>query len=214
MRNSAVSMPPRESADRVDERDGAVRVHTAVEHDDRLASRACALDRRCHRRRAVGRDEEDVAVAVGDEVVDIGDLRVIGVLRVARLHLADRTRLLQHLELLVHGDPARLSPGVGDRRVREARLLGARTGERRRVDHLGVDVLQVRLVLRTLGHDVALGVLLVELGLVEPLVRRSRFTRVSGGGRRHRRVGRAPGEREQRGYRHRRGGDHHRSSHG
>ena len=45
---------PRESTDRVDERDGAVGVDATVKDDDGLVGRACALNCRSHCRRAVG----------------------------------------------------------------------------------------------------------------------------------------------------------------
>ena len=135
---------------------GAVGLDAAVEHDHRLAGLAGPLDGRRHRRRRVGRDDEGVAVALGDEVVDVGDLGVVVVLGVAGLHLGDDALVLEHLELLVHGDPAGLPPRVGDRGVGEADLLGAVGLVLRGVGHLAVDVLQLRLLRVTLERRRAL----------------------------------------------------------
>ena len=88
----------------------------------------------------------------------------------SRVSISEMHALLdEHLELLVHGDPAGLAPRVADRGVGEAGLLRAVGGELRGVGHLAVDVLQPRLGLVTLEGGVALLVLLVEDGLVEPL---------------------------------------------
>ena len=153
---------------------GQVVSHAPVEDDDRLVRRARALHRRRHRRCRVRRDHEGVAVALVDEVVDVGDLGVVGVLRVAGLHRRDDALVLQHLELLLHRDPAGLAPRVADRGVREADLLGAVGLEARRVGHLPVDVLQPRLLRVALERGAALLVLAVEVRLDEPLAVRCR----------------------------------------
>lgn len=89
---------PREATDRVDEGGGAVGLHTAVEDHDGLAGLAGTLDRVGHRGGGVGRDDEGVAVALGDEVVDVGDLGVVVVTGVAGLHLGDDALVLHLLE--------------------------------------------------------------------------------------------------------------------
>ena len=62
---------------------------------------------------------------------------------VAGLHLGDDALVLQHLELLVHGDPAGLAPRVADRGVGEADLLARLSAANSDgVGHLAVDVLQ------------------------------------------------------------------------
>jgi hypothetical protein len=80
---------PGESTDRVDERGLALRLNAPVEHDHGLACVTGTLDRRRHGGRTVRRDDERVAVAFFDEVVDVGDLRIIAVLSVPGLHLGD-----------------------------------------------------------------------------------------------------------------------------
>ena len=168
MRNFEVSMPQANPPIGMDERHCTVRFDSAVEDDDGFVGLARTLDRRRDRGRRVRGDDEAVAVALGDEVVDVRDLRIIVVLGITGLHLGDDAVLLQLLELLVHRNPPGLAPGVGDRGVGEAHLVPAIGFELRGVPHLRVDHLQIGLVLRTLRDDFTLLELLVIDLLVEP----------------------------------------------
>src|SRR5699024_4500262 len=68
--------------------------------------------------------------------LDVRDLLVVVVTCVRDAELADDALLLQHLDLLLHGDPAGHTPRVGDRGVGEAQCVVAVAGVLRGVDHL------------------------------------------------------------------------------
>jgi hypothetical protein len=70
----------------VDERCVAVGLDAAVEDNNRFAGLAGTLNRRRQCGGGVRRDDERIAVAFGDEVVDVGDLGVVVVLGVTCLH--------------------------------------------------------------------------------------------------------------------------------
>jgi hypothetical protein len=110
------------AADRVDERDRAVRVDAAVEHDHRQVLLARRLDGRRERRGGVRRHDQRVALAARDHRLDVGDLLVVLGLGVDRREVGD---LLVELDLLLHRLPADLTPRVVDRGVREADVEAA-----------------------------------------------------------------------------------------
>src|SRR5699024_10177815 len=85
------------TADRVDEGDGAVGVHSTVEDDHRRTTVTSRSHCRGQCRGGRGRDDDGVAVSVGDEGLDVRDLLIVVVTGVGYPELTDDSFVLEHL---------------------------------------------------------------------------------------------------------------------
>src|SRR5699024_4131629 len=153
------------TADRVDEGDGAVGVHSTVEDDHRRTTVTSRFHCRGQRGGGRGRDDDGVAVSVGDEGLDVRDLLIVVVTGVGYPELTDDSFVLEHLDLLLHGGETGDPPGVTQGGVREAQGCFAFVlGELGGVHHLdGFDHLQPGFVRIALGSLLPLCELLLVL---------------------------------------------------
>jgi hypothetical protein len=103
-----------------------------------MTGSCCAggLDDRRQRGGRVGRDDEDVAVAAGQQAVDVADLLVVGAFGVDVDELLD---VRVQVDLGLHGREADDAPGVVHAGVREADRPGAFRGVGAGVDVGRVD---------------------------------------------------------------------------
>jgi len=122
-------------------------LHAAVE-DDHGQHFTGGLDGRGQGQRRVGADDEDIAVATGNQVLDVGDLLLVVAFRVDVDPLLD---LRVQLNLGFHGVVAHHAPGVVDAGIGEAEGVGAFLGVLGRIDEVRLQVLVPRFAFRPFG---------------------------------------------------------------